>query len=159
MKPAIALLVFCLVPAVAAQQPLGSGSSSIEGIVVKQGSNQPLAGVELELSRAEETSAPELKYFRTGSDGKFLFKDLKEGKYRLAGALVGGAYYPAEFGQRHPTQRGLNFPLASGQAMKDVKLEMTPTGAIAGRVVDENGQPLGHEEGKTTSLDANVIQK
>src|SRR6185436_15010432 len=49
-----------------------------------------------------------------------------------------------EFGQRDLMQRGLSFPIAAGEAMKDVKLEMTPTGAISGRVVDEDGQPMGH---------------
>jgi protocatechuate 3,4-dioxygenase beta subunit len=160
------------------QQPAPPPPSSIEGIVVRQGTNEPLGGVDLELSRVEGTSAaplapgvaqnfasllnyngpglpattganpppllaPEVKYASTSNDGRFTFKDLKEGKYRLT-AVRGGTYFPVEFGQRDLMQRGLNFPVAAGQALKDVKLEMIPTGAIAGRVFDEDGQPMGH---------------
>jgi hypothetical protein len=182
MKLVIALAVSFLIQGTSA-----SGPSSIEGIVVKQGTNEPLAGAELELSRVEGTSAmplargaaemfssmlsdnsatlpenalpqrgvdiaaalnavlaPEVRYGKSGSDGRFVFSDLKEGKYRLAAVRGNGLYYPAEFGQRHPTQRGLHFPLAAGETLRDLKLEMTPTGAISGRVVDEDGQPLGH---------------
>ena len=166
---------------VSAQQPTptsSSAQSSIEGIVVVRGTNEPIAGADLELSRVDGTAAaplgpgvaeafaailystslglpaqgsspppllaPEVKYGKTGSDGRFAFKDLKEGKYRLVAVRGGGTYYPVEFGQRDLNQRGLNFPVAAGQALKDVKLEMTPTGAITGRVFDEDGQPMGH---------------
>jgi hypothetical protein len=88
--------------------------------------------------------APEVKYAKSGDDGKFKFMGLKEGKYRLVGIRVGGAYYPAEFGQRDIRGHGLYFPIATAQAKTDVKLEMAATGAIAGRVLDEDGQPMGH---------------
>ena len=176
MKLIICLAVSVLVQSVATQQPVVTGSAFIEGIVVKQGTNDPVAGVELELSRVEGTSAMplaagatemfasilshnsatipanraalptalalEVKYTYSGNDGKFMFKDLKDGKYRLAAIRDG--LYPVEFGQRHPTQRGIAFPVAAGQARTELKLEVTPTGAISGRVVDEEGQPVGH---------------
>jgi hypothetical protein len=86
----------------------------------------------------------EVKYGRTTADGKFAFRDLKEGKYRLVAVRVGSAFYPVEYGQRDLKQRGLNFPIAAGEAKKDIRLEMTPTGVITGRVVDEDRQPMGH---------------
>jgi FecR protein/Carboxypeptidase regulatory-like domain len=88
--------------------------------------------------------APEVKYAKSSEDGVFKFDQLKDGKYRLAAVRNGGEYYPAEFGQRDLQQRGLYFPVSAGQALKDLKIEMTPTGAITGRVVDEDGLPLGH---------------
>jgi hypothetical protein len=88
--------------------------------------------------------APEMKYTKTSEDGVFRFDQLKDGKYRLAAVRNGGEYYPAEFGQRDLQQRGLYFPVSSGQSLKDLKIEMTPTGAITGRVVDEDGLPMGH---------------
>ena len=86
----------------------------------------------------------EVKYGRTGADGKFSFRDLKEGKYRLVAVRVGSALYPVEYGQRNLKQRGLNFPIAAGESKKDIRLEMTPTGVITGRVVDEDRRPMGH---------------
>jgi hypothetical protein len=169
-------VLISIVSTAAAQQPVSL--ASIEGIVVQTGSNEPIAGADLELSRVEGTSAaplnrgvaeaftailyntnlglpaggatpppllaPEVKYGKTGEDGKFIFKDLKEGKYRLVAVRNGGVYYPAEYGQRDLKQRGINFPVAAGETKRDVKIEMTPTGVIAGQVVDEDGQPMGH---------------
>lgn len=156
------------------QQPEPPATASLEGVVVKMGTNEPIAGVDVELSRVEGTPrapvannvmdafnnalsgggpggqapppllAPELRYARTGNDGKFAFKDLKEGKYRLAAARIGGTYYPAEYGQRDVRGRGVNIPLGMDQAMRDVKVEMAPTSSISGRILDEDGQPMGH---------------
>jgi 5-hydroxyisourate hydrolase-like protein (transthyretin family) len=134
---AILLSLSFFVAAMSAQQ-----TSSLEGIVVKRGTTDPLAGVEVELSRVE--GKPEVTYTRTGNDGRFLFRDLSEGTYRLVAARGGTTYYPAEFGQHHPLQRGVSFSIAASEAKKDVRIEMTQTGAIAGRVVDSDGEPLGH---------------
>jgi len=173
----LSALLLLLSTIVTAQAP-ASVSSSIEGIVVKKGTIEPLANVDLELSRVEGTAAaplapgvadafaailyntnqglpaqgatppailaPEVKYGRTGADGKFMFKDLKEGKYRLAAVKGIGDYYPVEYGQRDLKQRGLSLPIGSGEGKKDIKLEMSLTGVITGRVVDEDRQPMGH---------------
>ncbi|HLQ78003.1 MAG TPA: carboxypeptidase-like regulatory domain-containing protein, partial [Terriglobia bacterium] len=173
----LAILLMMTFNVAASQAPV-TATSSIEGIVVKRGTNEPIANVDLELSRVEGTTAaplgrgvaeafasilystaqglpaqgatpppilaPEVKYTKTGANGRFAFKDLKEGKYRLVAIQGGGTYYPVEYGQHDLRQRGLNFPIAAGQAKNDVKLEMTLTGAISGRVVDEDGLPMGH---------------
>jgi hypothetical protein len=68
-------------------------------------------------------------------------------------------FYPAEYGQRDIKQRGIYFPVNSGQALKDLKLEMTPTGAITGRVIDEDGQTLGHIVVLALTIDLKVIEK
>ena len=149
-------------------------TASIEGIVVRLGTTEALSGVDVELTRVEGTTAApltpqatqylstvlqgagpggplpppaiaaEVKYAKTGSDGKFSFKDLKAGKYRLVAVRVGGAFYPAEYGQHDPRQRGLPFPVRDGEALKDLRVEMLQTAAIAGRVLDEDGEPMGH---------------
>jgi hypothetical protein len=149
-------------------------TASIEGVVFHLGTTNPIAGADVELSRVEGTPrapmdpvvanlfvqalqgvgtndatpppllAPEVKYVKTGADGRFVFRDLKEGKYRLVSVKVGGTYNPAEYGQHDPRQRGLNFLLLEGQAMTGVQLGMVPTSAISGRVLDADGEPMGH---------------
>jgi len=149
-------------------------TASIEGIVVKLGTSEPVAGADVELTRVEGTPAApmtpqatqyvstmlqgggpggplpppgiaaEVKYAKTGQDGKFSFKELQAGKYRLVTARVGGTFFPAEYGQHDPRQRGLNFPVREGETAKDLKIEMMQTGAIAGRILDEDGEPMGH---------------
>lgn len=167
----IALLLVLLQTAPLPQAP---AAGSVEGIVVRLGTTDPIAGVDVELSRVEGTAAAplprgaaevfatalvgagnnralvpaaiatEVQYVKTGEDGKFAFRNLKEGKYRLVSVRIGGMYQPAEYGQRNPQGRGFNFPLAAGQEFKDARLEMAPTGAITGKITDENGQPIGH---------------
>src|SRR6185503_4682933 len=51
---------------------------------------------------------------------------------------------PAEYGQRNPRGRGIALPVSADQVLRDIKLEMAPTVAISGRVVDADGDPLGH---------------
>ena len=165
-------LLLVLAPAV--PLPQAPATASVEGIVVRLGTAGPVADADVELTRVEGTAAAplppgaaevlaraligggnsratvnpaistEVHYRKTGADGRFSFTNLKEGKYRLVSVSIGGMYQPAEYGQRDPRGRGLNFPLAAGQALKDAKLEMAPTGAITGRITDENGQPVGH---------------
>jgi Carboxypeptidase regulatory-like domain len=119
--------------------PLSPGAA--EGFAAVLAGNAPgLVGA----ATPNPVLAPEVRYAKSANDGKFTFTGLKEGKYRLVGLRVGGAYYPAEFGQRDIRGRGLYFPIATGEAKKDVKLEMAATGAIAGRVLDEDGRPMGH---------------
>jgi hypothetical protein len=173
----LGLLLFLLRLGAQSQSQEVAATASIEGLVIQSGTNTPIAGVDVELSRVEGTTAaplspgageafrsvlsggspglvggaapnpvlaPEVRYTKSANDGKFAFTGLKEGKYRLVGIRVGGAYYPAEYGQRDLRGRGLYFPVASGQAKTNVKLELSPTGAVGGRVVDETGRPMGH---------------
>jgi hypothetical protein len=121
--------------------PLAPGVSEMfESILYFNTTGWPAAG---NGATAPPLIAPELKYAKTASDGRFKFENVKDGKYRLV-AVRTGQYHPAEYGQRHLLQRGLYFPVGVGEALKDLKIEMTPTGAISGRVVDEDGDPLGH---------------
>jgi hypothetical protein len=174
------IAIFLLAASLAAQDPVATPqappvtTASIEGIAVRQGTTEPIGGVELELTRVEGTTASplppgfvevynslqsgggsgdskppaaiasEVQYTRTGVDGKFSFRNLKAGKYKLVALKAGGTVYPAEYGQRDPRQRGLAFPIADGQAMKDVRMEMVQPATIAGRVLDADGEPLGH---------------
>jgi hypothetical protein len=171
----IALLsLFSQVAAPPSSPQTAVATASIEGVVLKLGTSEPIAGADVELTRVEGTAraplppgaaevlaralvgggnntaivnpaiASEVQYVRSGENGTFSFRNLKEGKYRLVSVRIGGMYQPAEYGQRDPTGRGLNFPVAEGQAVTGMKLEMAPTGVITGKVLDEDGQPVGH---------------
>jgi len=158
----------------ASQKAPSPATASIGGTVLCMGTNTPIDGADVELRRVEGTTdapmpaalsqafaqillgpgpngptppeqlAAEVKYAKTGENGKFLFTDLKAGKYRLVAARIGGAYFPAEYGQHDPHGRGINFPIAEGQSMGDAMLYMAPTVAISGRVLDADGEPMGH---------------
>ena len=139
-RVSIAGVLFLAVQISASQR---APSGSIEGIVVRLGTIDPLSDVDVELARMEGTAAfpllpltyppgdmgpgilmrptypnpADLLHTRTRTDGKFSFPNLSPGTYRLLAARAGGMYYPAEFGQHHPRGRGYNFQLSEGQSM------------------------------------------
>jgi hypothetical protein len=146
-----------------------AGAGSVEGVVVRLGSGGPIAGVNVEMRRVEGTAAaplgppvfpsgafsPGAVVFRsapnpadifrarTGDDGRFVFADLKPGKYRLMASHPGGRYYPAEYGQRHPRSPGYDFVLDETQPIR-VRLEMAPMASVSGRVIGADGRPAPH---------------
>jgi protocatechuate 3,4-dioxygenase beta subunit len=146
-----------------------AGAGSIEGIVVRFGSDDPIAGVNVEMRRVEGTpDSPLLPpvyfngrfspgatvipnspnpadafYATTGNDGAFRFAALKPGKYRLLAAHPDGIYYPAEYGQRNPRGPGYDFSLDSALSMK-VRIEMAPMASVSGLVTGADGKPAAH---------------
>jgi hypothetical protein len=125
---------------------LQTGSASIEGIVVNLGTNDPISGVIVELSKPSATpgTPPDAVTVTTGDDGKFVFRSLVPGEYRLVAVKPGGTYNPARYGQRNPRSPGTPLTLSSAQTMKDVRLEMAATGAITGRIYDRSGEPVAY---------------
>jgi len=170
MRPHIlktALSVLLLFPGlIALSQTVGG---SIDGVVVRLGTSEPVSGLNIELRRVEGTTDSPLLptifpsgefslgalvaptspnpgdsfFAKTGSDGHFLITTLKPGKYRLLAAHPGGLYYPAEFGQRNPRGPGYLFELQGNQPMR-VQMEMAPMASVSGRVVGVDGKPAAH---------------
>jgi hypothetical protein len=146
------------VPALLAQapapQPPSAAPATVEGVVVKAGTAEPLsdATVRLDLQEAPflgGTEDPPLRppesFHRgvtTGPDGRFVFANVVPGEYRVVASHSGG-YVPAEYGQRTPTGHGIRFVLSAGQKLADVQLTLTPTGSISGHVYDRDGEPAG----------------
>jgi hypothetical protein len=152
-----------------AASPQSSSLGSIEGTVVKLGSGEPLAGINIEMRRVEGTAASPLGpsvfgsgfysvgaavrpdqpnpsdifYARTNDAGRFTFANLKPGKYRLLAAHPQGLYYPAEYGQRNPRGAGYVFAFGDVQTMR-VRIEMSPMASVTGRVIGADGQPASH---------------
>jgi protocatechuate 3,4-dioxygenase beta subunit len=146
-----------------------AGAGSIEGTVVRLGTTDPIAGVNIEMRRVEGTAASPLLppvfasgysspgavvipnspnpadgfYATTGSDGVFRFTNLKPGKYRLLAAHPDGTYYPAEYGQRNPRGPGYDFNVDSSSSMR-VRLEMAPMASVSGHVTGADGKPATH---------------
>ena len=128
----------------------------VEGTVVRFGTGEPVSGAQVQLFRVQSPRPPgpagadrppldldDLKPYSaaTAQDGRFVFDNVKPGKYRLV-ALRSGGFVPGEFGQRSARGLGISFELAAGQRMRGVQLVLTPTGSISGRVYDRDG-PVG----------------
>jgi 5-hydroxyisourate hydrolase-like protein (transthyretin family) len=133
-------------------------TSSIEGIVVRGDTGQPLANAQVVLSSVlspEETARldaqaaagntvaavppPQIAPVTTGADGTFSFKDLPAGAYRVAAGATG--FVRQEYGQRATFGQGRVLYITAGQSFKDATVRLTPAGTVSGRVFDESGQP------------------
>jgi hypothetical protein len=77
---------------------------------------------------------------QTDAEGKFQFKDVDAGSYRLSAARNGFARQ--EYGQRALNRPGTILNIRAGQQMTDVAFKLTPAATISGRVMDSNGEPL-----------------
>ena len=76
----------------------------------------------------------------TDDQGKFLFKDVDEGPYRIIAARNGFARQ--EYGQRSFNRPGTVMNLRAGQQLTDLSFRMVPASTISGRVMDNTGEPL-----------------
>jgi hypothetical protein len=111
------------------------------------GSGQTIAGASIELRRADcntFATPPEVVTTTTDGDGKFAFQNLRAGGWCIVATFPGGGYTPAEYLQRGALGRGATIPIADGQRVTGIQLAMAPTGGIAGRVRDADGEPMAH---------------
>jgi Carboxypeptidase regulatory-like domain len=119
-------------------QAPASAKASIEGRVVRAGTNDPIARVEV-IARREDGSRT-LPPVTTDAQGHFVIKDLDPGLYSLGANRNGFA--PQTYGQRKPRGPGTELNLSAGQELKDLVFRLIPAGAISGRITDETGEPL-----------------
>src|SRR5437762_7950695 len=112
--------------------------ASIEGTVVRAGTNDPIPRVQVTAVPSEPSHAP--PPVTTDAQGHFSIKDLGPGTYGLEAERNG--FVPQRYGQRKARQPGIQLNLATGQELKGLVFPLTPAGAISGRVTDEIGEPL-----------------
>src|SRR5678815_3594421 len=129
------------------QVPMGS----MEGIVLRADSADPIAKAQVLLPRVTPppppganpatpvTPPPPIPPVITDASGKFSFKDLEPGTYRLA--AIKNGFVRQEYGARTTGGSGAPINLPAGQSMKDISFRMTATAAISGRVRTSSGEP------------------
>jgi protocatechuate 3,4-dioxygenase beta subunit len=76
----------------------------------------------------------------TSNDGIFSFSGIDPGQYRIVAERDG--YIRQEFGQRTYSGTGTIISISSGQNLTNINFQLTPAGTIAGRILDEDGEPL-----------------
>src|SRR5438093_8545096 len=75
----------------------------------------------------------------TDNSGKFSFKNLDAGAYRIMVAANG--YVRQEYGQRALNGQGTPVFLTAGQTLQDLAVRLIPAGTVRGRILEESGQP------------------
>ena len=131
----VALLMTTLAVRAGAQlttQSAPAPKAIIIGQVVDGASGQPIPGAIVTLDRSTRVM--------TTSDGRFVFRNLNPGDYRLSATKSG--YLAGEFGAQRPHGSSRSLVIAAGQRRRDVVLRLWRHAAITGTVVDEAGELL-----------------
>ena len=129
MRSAVFLLI---APLLAAQDQ----KCAIEGMVLNAKTNEPIKKVEVVLRR-EDSSGGVTNGVLTDGAGKFKFVDLEPARYDIWMSKNGFLEGPRRLGDAPHV-----LALAAGQTLKDLTYRLWPTAVIAGRVVDEDGNPM-----------------
>jgi len=76
----------------------------------------------------------------TDAKGNFRMVEVDPGQYRLSAKRNG--YLDTYYGARKSSARGSTITLTAGQQLEDLKVKLTPFGAITGSVRDADGEPI-----------------
>src|SRR6187401_2802912 len=119
-----------------APQVTASPSGAISGIVIDRLTGGPIDGALVNLR-----SSNGLERQLTDSKGRFVFPRLQAfDNYQLVASKPG--YHDGSPGRRNPWQMVLPVVLREGEWLGDVRISLTKTSSLSGRVTDERGQPV-----------------
>src|ERR1035437_8025658 len=132
MRSLIRLILFA---ASAHAQP-----GSLEGTVIHALTREPLGNVHVRLARQGGVNGIDLAYgAMSDRDGHFSIAAIRPGTYMPTTDRASFLHVPAKGGAAIPS-----LTIKPGQHVTDYQLEITPRAVIAGRVVDESGDPVEH---------------
>jgi protocatechuate 3,4-dioxygenase beta subunit len=123
-------------PSSVQQPPLKTGTAQIRGKIVSSDTASAVRRATVRLNGPEGSA----RQTTTDGEGRFEFRELPAGRFGLWVEKSG--YLSAQYGQRRPSGSGRTIVLADGQALDKADLVMTRASAIAGRVLDEFGEPV-----------------
>lgn len=141
-KSAICLLVFiCAAVAQQAQGPKQQNekAASVEGVVVNDLTKEPLRRVEVTLMMARQgtqMSPAQVHAAVTDAEGKFRVDDLEAGRYIVS--LRRQGFVPTRGAS---AGSAANLQVTAGQELKGLRYALVPQAVIAGKVLDDEGEP------------------
>jgi protocatechuate 3,4-dioxygenase beta subunit len=110
----------------------------LEGTVFNAATSEPIRKARVTLTseqRGRFTYATS-----TNAAGRFFFKDVSPGRYRLVADRNG--FVRGEYGQRRLERGGTPITLDANRKLDGIVIHLTPGAVISGRVYDEDGEPL-----------------
>jgi hypothetical protein len=113
---------------------------SIEGTVVSAATGEPLKKARVSLRAIGQQNGGAYGTTTDGA-GHFLVDDIDPGRYSFSASrnlYVSQQYSPD--GTKHAT----TLTLDKGQKLKQIVFKLTPQGVIAGRILDEDGEPFAN---------------
>jgi protocatechuate 3,4-dioxygenase beta subunit len=113
------------------------GTGRLRGRVVGGDTGMPLRRAIVRLSGQDFREG---RVASTDEEGRWELKDLPAGRYTLSASK--GGYVQLQFGQRRPFEQGRPIELGDGQTLENVNFNLPRGSVIAGRIVDEFGEPV-----------------
>jgi 5-hydroxyisourate hydrolase-like protein (transthyretin family) len=119
-------------------------ASTVEGVVTRSGTNDPVAGAKVSLQPGRVAGVMEVpfvigaKQVTTGADGRFQFQGLVAAPYRIT--VIRDGYLLQDYGQTSPF--GVGRPIyVTEKSTHNLSIPLTPMSTLSGRVSDDSGQP------------------
>jgi protocatechuate 3,4-dioxygenase beta subunit len=85
---------------------------------------------------------PSMQARETDEQGRFSFTNLEAGRYQLSAERQG--FLRQSYGGRKYNTSGTPLALAADQHVKDIVFKLSPQSVITGKVLDEDGEPMGN---------------
>ena len=117
--------------------PPKTGTARLAGRVVSLDTGRAIRRA---VVRASSTELREGRMVSTDAEGRWELRDLPSGRISLF--VSKGGFVSLEYGQRRPFEDGKRIELADKQAIDKIEIALPRAAAIAGRVVDEFGDPM-----------------
>jgi hypothetical protein len=136
------LAVFvCLTGAFFMQTADSRTAAVVEGSVINKLSGAPVKSAHVIYTRIASAAGVTVSPISTDTDAGGNFSlHLPPGTYRLW--VERNGFARQIYGALSPAGEGTNLTLAAGQQLSQIIFKLVPQGAIAGRVVDEDGDPI-----------------
>jgi protocatechuate 3,4-dioxygenase beta subunit len=138
-------LLFLALTVVAGQQPAATPPKTparIEGRVLSAVTGEPVKRSTVMLMPMQPGGEVAPSSTLTDAEGRFAMANLPPGNYRLTAEKTG--FVRSEYGAKGNSRGGTTLTLAPGQELKSLEFKLQPHGVVAGRVFDEDGEPLAN---------------
>ncbi|MBS1827546.1 MAG: carboxypeptidase regulatory-like domain-containing protein [Acidobacteria bacterium] len=122
------------------QSPAGDEMCTVAGVVRNAATGAPLRKAMVRLGHPQGWNPRAMYMASTDEEGRFSMKEVKAGLYRMWAEK--GGFVKREYGVTVVNRQGALLQLTKGKSISDMEFRLQPQGAIAGRVVDEDGEPL-----------------
>jgi hypothetical protein len=130
----------CLFFSLITQAQESASLGAVSGVVINKLTEAPLKNAHVIYTKIDPVAASSLPLSKeTDAEGRFSLQ-LPPGSYRLW--IERNGYARQVYGALSPAGEGTTLTLARGQQLGPITFRVAPLGAIAGRVMDEDGEPV-----------------
>jgi hypothetical protein len=113
------------------------GTAVLKGQVLTAGSGAPVRRAQVRASSMEGRGGGVTS---TDAEGRYEIKELPAGRFSISATK--GGFVTGQFGQRRPGEPGTPIDLSDGQTADKVNFVLSRGSVIAGRIVDDGGEPV-----------------